>query len=181
MERLSQQLENRPGFAFALTGGGFACLYALVGPVDEFGAFFVGERTFLFAPLLIIASSVSALLVGTLLWNRFAGEVPTSSYRPAVIGALVGMLSMPVTMYVVTVSRHLFTGLPDTLVVGSPPPGVTQWTPVEDLILQDISIALFTSLFGFVFTAGLPIVIGAATGEALRRLTANDGTVPAGE
>ena len=81
---------------------------------------------------------------------------------------------MPLTMLIITVSRYLFIGLPDNLVFGSPPPGMTQWTSVGALILQDIWIALFMSLWGFFFTAGLPILLGAAIGEVLRRF---NGTV----
>lgn len=128
-------------------------------------------RSQLLALLLVVASSASAFLVGTVLWKRLAGDVSTFSYRPAVVGALVGILSKPLTMYVITISRYFFTGLPDNLVIGSPPSGMTEWTSAEALVLQDIVTALLTSLFGFLFTGGLPILIGAATGEAIRRLT----------
>ena len=170
-----QRLGARPGLTFALVAGTFTLLYVLVRPVEELAGFFVGDRTFLFAPLLVVVSSLSAFLVGSRLWRRAIPErsaVPR--WRPVVFGALVGLLSMPVTMYVLTVSRYLFVGVPDHVVVGSPPPGVTSWIPIEKLLLQDISIALFTSVFGFMFTAGLPILIGAVTGEALRRLTTEE-------
>lgn len=44
-----------------------------------------------------------------------------SKYRPTIVGALVGTLSMALTMLIITISRYLFTGLPDNLVFGSPP------------------------------------------------------------
>ena len=178
MDGLDQQLEDWPGLAFAFTGGIFSLLYVLIRPVGDIASFFGIDRPSLFAAILIVGSSISALLVGTLLWNRFGGDASTSTYRPALLGALVGTLSMPLTLLSVTFSRYLFTGLPENLVFGSPPPGMTQWTPVGDLLLENVGIALFTSLFGYVFTAGLPILLGAATGEALRRITLRKGAAP---
>lgn len=168
MDTLPRRLGERPGLGFALSGGAFALLFVLVRPVDELAPLFVGGRTALLAPLLIAATSLSAFVVGSLLWGRFA-EGSASRWRPALLGALVGTLSMPVTMYALTVGRYAFVGLPEDLVVGAPPPGATQWVPLRALLLQDVWIALYASLFGFVLTAGLTVVVGAATGEALRR------------
>lgn len=172
MDALPRQLGKQPGLAFALSGGVFALLFVFVWPVGELAPFFVGERPLLFGLLLVATSSLSAFAVGSCLWRQFVdGRSSVSRWRSVLLGTLVGTLSMPLTMYLLTISRYLFVGVPDGVVIGSPPPGATHWIPVEKLLLQDFSIALFTSLFGFMFTGGLTILVGGATGEALRRFT----------
>lgn len=172
--QMFRRLDDRPGLAFGLAGGSFTLVYVLVRPVGGLSTFFVGERrAFPLATLLVVASAFAAFAVGTALWRRFVGEhAADSRWRPAVLGALVGTLSMPVTMLAVAVSRYLFVGLPDDLVVGAPPPGATHWVSATDLLLQDVVMSLYTSLFGFVLTGGLTVIVGAATGEALRRFAA---------
>ncbi|MFC4550188.1 MULTISPECIES: hypothetical protein [Halorussus] len=174
MTQILRRLADRPGLAFGLAGATFTVLYLFVRPVEEFASFFVGEReAFLLGPLLVVASALSAFAVGTALWRRFAGErAADSRWRPAVVGALVGTLSMPPTMLALTVGRYLVVGLPDDLVVGSPPPGATHWVSATDLVLQDAVMTLYVSLFGFVLTGGSTVIVGAATGEVLRRLAA---------
>lgn len=176
MTSFPQWLKDWPGLAFALTGGIFSLLYVSIRPIDGFASFFGMDHPVIFAILLVGGSSASAFLVGTLLWNQFESDIYTYPHRPALLGSLVGIFSLPPTLLIITFSRYLFTGLPEDLVFRSPSPGMTQWTPIGDLILQDIWVALFASIYGLIFTAGLPIIVGAATGEALRRFSGNTET-----
>ncbi|MCD2200613.1 MULTISPECIES: hypothetical protein [unclassified Halobacterium] len=155
-----KRVRRHPVLTFGAAGGGFALLFVLLEPIRS-----VLSGQGLPLPsgslwLLVVGGFLGGSLLAWLLWERLGGE--WSPIRGTAVGALVGLLALPVPFYVleialVVLGENVFEPLPGA-------------SPVVQL-LSDSLLFLLTPLLlgalGLIPTYGGTVVVGALVGYLL--------------
>ncbi|GGL54444.1 hypothetical protein [Halocalculus aciditolerans] len=151
---------RRPELAFGLAGGAFALLFVLT---DAARGLLAGEPV---TPpsgtlwLLVLGGFAGGALLAALLWRRLGGA--RSRGRGVVVGALVGLLALPVPFYILEVGVLLVSGNP----FGPHPGGLTPLVVLSDAAAF-LVVPLFLGALGLIPTYGGTVVVGAAVGLLL--------------
>ena len=151
---------RHPSLTFGLSGGLFALLFVVAASARQL---LDGQ----FAPSgpetgLVVGGFVGGALVARLLWARL--DAPSSPLRGAAVGALIGLLALPVPMYVLELGVVAFDGIPF-----DPRPGATPWAQVARYAYLLLATPLILGAVGVFVTRGGTVVLGAATGYLLAR------------
>ncbi len=147
---------------FGFAGGGFALLFILVAPVQNLlaGRGFSPPSGLLW--LFVVGGALGGALLASLLWRRLGGE--GSPRRGAAVGALVGLLALPVPFYIFEIALVVVRGVPFESQPGASP--VVQLLTDTVLLLV---VPLFLGALGLLPTFGTTVVIGAIVGYVLAR------------
>ncbi|MBC9986879.1 hypothetical protein E4P24_10970 [Haloferax sp. AS1] len=151
---------RRPSLTFALAAGAFALWYVLAEPVVALLT--GGDRAVPSGPMAVLVAGgfLGGGLLASLLWRRLGG--PTSRPRGALVGGLVGLLALPVPMYLLELAVVVMEGSPFEAPVGMGPVAALARSVALFLV-----VPLFLGALGVIATLGGTIVVGAATGLAL--------------
>ncbi|CQH63445.1 uncharacterized protein HHUB_4083 (plasmid) [Halobacterium hubeiense] len=163
MAQTALQLARRnPAWTFGLTGGGFALAFILLAPVRAF----LAGRGFSPPPgllwLFVVGGFLGGYLLARLLWGRLGGAGSPS--RGTLVGALVGLLSLPVPFYALEVAVVVARGNPFEPVAGASP--FVQ--ALSDLLLFVLTPILL-GVLGLIPTYGSTVALGAFVGYLLAR------------
>ncbi|KKF39466.1 hypothetical protein FK85_28350 [Halorubrum saccharovorum] len=153
---------RHPALTFGMAGGGFALLYILSEPVLDAlgGQEFTAPSAFLL--LFVVGGFLGGALVAWLLWERLGGE--RSPIRGAGIGALVGLLAMPVVFYFLELALVVVDGNPF-----EPLPGATPGIQLGSDLLMFLLAPLLLGALGVIVTYGGTVIVGALVGFLLAR------------
>ncbi|WP_353633296.1 hypothetical protein ABSL23_00810 (plasmid) [Halobacterium sp. NMX12-1] len=161
-QTLLKLARRNPAWTFAVTGGGFALAFVLLAPVR---AFLAGRG---FAPpagllwLFVVGGFLGGYLLARLFWGRLDGA--RSPSRGTLVGALVGLLALPVPFYVLELALVVARGNPFEPVAGASP--LVQ--ALSDLLLFVLTPILLGAL-GLIPTYGGTVLVGALVGYLLAR------------
>jgi hypothetical protein len=160
LQRLLTSVRSHSVLAFGVAGGGFGLLFILAAPIRSW---FAGQGFTLPTGSLwvfVAGGFIGGSLLAWLLWERLGGA--RSSIRGTAVGALVGLLALPVPFYMIEIvlvvsGETLFESLPGA-------------SPVVQL-LSDLLLFLLTPLLlgtiGLIPTYGGTIVLGGLVGFLL--------------
>lgn len=158
--RLLERVRRSPVLTFGGAGGGFALLFILS---DSIRGFLAGQGFLLPSSLLwlfVVGGFLGGTLFAWLLWGRLGGN--RSPRRGAGVGALIGLLSLPVPFYVLEIALIVAQGNPF-----EPLPGASPLVQA----LSDLALFLLTPIIlgalGLIPTYGGAIVLGAIVGYIL--------------
>lgn len=151
---------RHPSTAFGLAGGLFALLFVLAASLREL----LDGR---YAPssvegALVVGGFVGGALLARLLWRRLGGA--DSPLRGAAVGALIGLLALPVPMYLLELGVIAFEGLDF-----DPLPGASPWMRAAAYAFVLVATPLALGALGVIPTRGGTILVGAVTGYLLVR------------
>lgn len=155
-----ERIRRDPVVAFGAAGGGFALLFILSNSIQTFlaGQGFPMPDRLLW--LFVVGGTLGGALLAWLLWGRLGGG--RSRRRGAGVGALIGLLSLPVPFYILEIALIVVQGNPF-----EPLPGAS---PIVQA-LSDLALFLLTPIFlgvlGLIPTYGGTIVLGALVGILL--------------
>ncbi|ELZ55977.1 MULTISPECIES: hypothetical protein [unclassified Haloferax] len=151
---------RRPSLTFALAGGAFALWYVLAEPVVALLT--GGDPAVPSGPMAVLVAGgfLGGGLLASLLWRRLGG--PNSRVRGALVGGLVGLLALPVPMYLLEFAVVVMEGSPFEAPVGMGPMAALARGVVLFLV-----VPLLLGALGVIATLGGTVVVGAATGLAL--------------
>lgn len=153
---------GNPALTFGIAGGGFALLYILSEPIQGVlaGRGFTPPSAFLL--LFVVGGFLGGALVARLLWGRLDGE--RSPVRGAGVGALVGLLALPVLFYVLELALVAVDGNPF-----EPIPGASPGIQLGSDLLMFLLAPLFLGALGLIVTYGATVGVGALVGYLLAR------------
>lgn len=151
---------RHPSATFGLVGGSFALLFVLAASLREL----LDGR---YAPSSVEAALVGGGFVGgallaRLLWARLGGA--ESPLRGAAVGALIGLLALPVPMFLLELGVIALDGLPF-----DPRPGASPWMQAVSYAFVLVATPLALGALGIIPTRGGTILVGAVTGYLLAR------------
>ncbi|ELZ65687.1 hypothetical protein C5B91_08600 [Haloferax sp. Atlit-10N] len=151
---------RRPSMTFALAGGAFALWYVLADPVVALLT--GGDPAVPSGPMVVLVAGgfLGGGLLASLLWRRLGGA--NSRVRGALVGGLVGLLALPVPMYLLELAVVVMEGSPFEASAGAGPVSAL----VETVILF-LVVPLLLGALGVIATLGGTVVVGAATGLVL--------------
>ncbi|REA02115.1 hypothetical protein DEQ92_14555 [Haloferax sp. Atlit-6N] len=151
---------RRPSMTFALAGGAFALWYVLADPVVALLT--GGDPAAPAAPMAVLVAGgfLGGGLLASLLWRRLGGA--NSRVRGALVGGLVGLLALPVPMYLLELAVVVSAGNPFEA-----SPGAGAVSALVETVLLFLVVPLLLGALGVIATLGGTVVVGAATGLAL--------------
>ncbi|ELZ31082.1 hypothetical protein C474_09614 [Halogeometricum pallidum JCM 14848] len=155
----SQTARRRPSVTFGVAGGVSALVFVAVATAQRAAG---GGGYLPSGPEMLIVGggALGGALLARVLWTRLGGA--KSPLRGAAVGALVGLLAMPVPMYLLEFALVVVDGMPFEAV-----PGVSPWMQVGSDLLLLLVTPLLLAAFGLVVTYGGTVVVGAVTGYLL--------------
>ncbi|SFH01319.1 hypothetical protein SAMN04488063_3590 [Halopelagius inordinatus] len=156
----SETARRHPSLTFGLAGGTFALVFvawATVTQSADGGYLPSGPEV-----LLVLGGFVGGAVVARLLWTRLDGA--DSPLRGVAVGALIGLLAMPVPMYLLEFVLVAVDGVPFEA-----SPEASPWMQAGSDLLLLLVTPLFLAVLGLVVTYGATVVVGAATGYLLAR------------
>jgi hypothetical protein len=151
---------RHPVGTFGVAGGVFALLFILAAPVRSLlaGRGFTLPSGILW--LFVVGGLLGGALLAWLLWERLGGG--GSPPRGATVGALVGLLALPVPFYVLELALVAVSGIPF-----EPQPGASPLVQaLTDLVLL-LVVPVFLGALGLLPTFGGTVVVGALVGYVL--------------
>ncbi|MFC6827213.1 hypothetical protein [Halopelagius fulvigenes] len=158
----SKTARRHPSLTFGLAGGLFAFLFVAWATLEQ-----LADGPGGYAPsgpgvIIVLGGFVGGALLARLLWTRLGAA--KSPVKGTVVGALIGLLAMPVPMYLLEFALVVVDGMPFEAV-----PGMSPWMRVGSDLLLLLATPLLLAVFGLIVTYGGTVVVGAATGYLLAR------------
>ena len=153
---------RHPSLTFGISGALFTLLFVVTGSVRQLAE--GGE----FSPpssveaVLVVGGFVGGALVSRVLWRRLGGA--ESPLRGALVGALIGLLALPVPMYLLEFTTVALEGIPF-----DPQPGMHPWRYALDYLFLLLAVPLVLGGLGVIVTRGGTVIVGALTGYLLAR------------
>ena len=157
---------RHPSLTFGVSGGAFALLFLLVASAPDL---FRGD----YAPsgveaALIVGGFAGGFLLARALWARLDGA--RSPVRGAAVGGLIGLLALPVPMYLLELGAVALTGLEALNGVPlDPGSGAPSWMRAVEYAFLLLVTPLALGALGLIATRGGTVVVGAVTGYLLAR------------
>jgi hypothetical protein len=153
---------RNPALTFGVAGAGFALAFVLSEPVLDAvaGRGFAAPSPFL--SLFVVGGFLGGAFVARLLWGRLDGD--RSPVRGAGVGALVGLLALPVLFYGLELALVVVDGNPF-----EPLPGASPGVQLGSDLLMFLLAPLLLGALGLVVTYGGTVIVGACVGYLLAR------------
>ena len=157
---LSVPARRHPSLTFGLVGGSFALLFVLTASAREL----VGGGYVPSGPEagLVVGGFVGGVLLARLLWVRL--DATRSPRRGAAVGALIGLLALPIPFYLLELGVVALDGPTFDSLSGANP-----WTTPLRYALLLVVTPLLLGALGLFVTRGGTVLLGAATGYLLAR------------
>lgn len=160
---LPASARRHPSATFGAVGGLFALLFVLVASAPRVGPIPGGDYAFSQPEAVLVAGGfVGGALVSWALWTRLGGD--RSPRRGAAVGALVGLLALPVPFYLLELALVAVDGVPF-----DPRPAATPAMRMAESVFLIVVTPLLLGTVGLVVTYGGTVIVGSVTGYLLAR------------
>ena len=157
---LSAPARRHPSLTFGLAGGSFALLFVLAASASELvdgGYVPSGPEAGL-----VVGGFVGGVLLTRVLWVRL--DATRSPLRGAAVGALIGLLALPVPIYLLELGVVALDGPTFDSQLGA-----NSWTTPLQYAFLLVATPLLLGAIGLFATRGGTVLVGGVTGYLLAR------------